>query len=753
MATPATTMGDLDALFGPPLAATNAPPPSAAPPPPANAPPANATPATLDQLFAPPAPTAPAAAPAPTGDWRDYFIDQGNLGNKVLEETNKRIADDAAAAKKMLSGADTTTGAPWQLRMEVGAAPTEADRLAAVRKYYPDAEAVPGTSNFVYTNPATGKRTSMQQVGLPWYEPSAAGLTAFGGDVASGVGMIGGGLLGGGVGSFGGPAGTAVGGIVGGGAGAAAGREAYRRGLAALGYDVTDTRTPAQMAGDMALEAGINMAIPAAGKYVVGPIVGDILKAGAGTATQAAARSLDAAGVTDNLATKLPAGVASESPRVQSAEGALTYTLGGSPTRKAYTATADTLEQGAQKVAQDAAGTVLPPTPATFATRVGDIAENMYDKFKALRTNLDTQATNLIGAGRPVDLTPLRALRQNYLDAINRGAPPSDYQAALDRLTGIIDAADRQPGGTLDYGTMRAWRTNIGKDSGFEGAPSTTIPATGIPAMRNVYGAVNGVLGDTARAAGSTAEAAFNLYNNTVSTFRSNLADPLSDLMDPAKRANRLISMARNTAPADQQAVANFFASPYLDPAQRGELVGGFINQLGAKGNVGSEAFDMPTWLGNYNAMSPTVKASIFGNTGSATRDALDQLATVQGQVSQAGKRLNFSNTAYAVQILQALGALGTGLAQAVTGNLKGAAVNLGGQLGGPLGAGKLLQSAPFVRWLSGTYGVDPANTTAVTAALARLSAIGANDPTIAPSIAQLKARLTGETQTPAPAP
>src|SRR5262249_42992941 len=110
---PKVSLSDLDTLFAPP-------PPAAAP----GATTTAATPADLDRLCQPApavAPPAPAAAPF------DLTSLAGPDPTQIDAAILKQQADDAAAARKMLAGADLTTGVPTSLRMEVAAAPTPAD--------------------------------------------------------------------------------------------------------------------------------------------------------------------------------------------------------------------------------------------------------------------------------------------------------------------------------------------------------------------------------------------------------------------------------------------------------------------------------------------------------------------------------------------------------------------------------------------------------------------------------------------------
>lgn len=118
------------------------------------------------------------------------------------------------------------------------------------------------------------------------------------------------------------------------------------------------------------------------------------------------------------------------------------------------------------------------------------------------------------------------------------------------------------------------------------------------------------------------------------------------------------------------------------------------ISQLGraSKGNQNAEgsAFSLSEFLTHWNAISPGAKRTLFQGE---TRAALDDLAKVAEGTKQAQRHSNFSNTAGGVtaQLLIA------GVPYSA-GGLFGTAMALAGQYG----AGKMLASPRFARWLVG---------------------------------------------------
>lgn len=167
-------------------------------------------------------------------------------------------------------------GAPAAIRAAVGASEKPEDALATLKQIDPNAQQIldsRGDTNYVYTDPTTGKKTLYNDVGIV---PSA-------GDIASiipEIGEIVGGTLGAlGAGSAGAaeamtgvglPAAAVTWGAVplAAGAGATAGREAAQRAAQYL-FGTVDTRTPGEQLKDAALTFGINT-----GGELLGPVLG-----------------------------------------------------------------------------------------------------------------------------------------------------------------------------------------------------------------------------------------------------------------------------------------------------------------------------------------------------------------------------------------------------------------------------------------------------------------------------------------------
>lgn len=673
----------------------------------------------------PPQPTAAAAPPPTTPEQEAYF----SLG--LLPPASAPASIDDMVRKALLQGADTSTGAPVMTRALVGSAP-EADKLATLQRSFPDAVALPGGDNFVYTDPATGRRQTYAPMG--WRIPTVGDIASVGGEISEGVGGVSGAALG----SPSGPLGVAAGG----GLGAAAGKEGWQALMRVLGAQ--DTRTPVERGVDLATTAGLNAVLPEVGGFA-GRQIASLLQPGAGTATQQAARELDLSGLTKNLATTLPAGIASESTAAQKLEQPLFSLPFSGGVREAYSGTKSALEEGVQNAAQKAAGAGPVPAPGTFAYNVSGIAKNIEDAYKLTRQQADDAAMNLIGADRPVDLQPLRDLRDQLQTQLAQ-APASlseRYQPALDRLNQVLGDADKT-GGTLPFSVVRNIRTDVGKGIDFT-ATGAGSP-TGLPEQRNVYGALKDSLLGAAHDAGPQAEAALAAHDSMVARYNApdGPAETFAALMDPARRADRLTTMMQSTKPADQDALAHLVH--YATPEQRQELAAGAIQQMGV---TKDGTFDMPTWFNNYKATKQPARDLLFGPGGSqgSLQNDLNNLETVQRTMSKSASAANFPNTAPTYAVIAGLGALGGLAGHVMSGDLGAAASALGG-IAAPPALGRLMTSQPFVKWLTGTWAVNGADAAQWGAHLARLGAVAQADPKVASLVAQLRQQLPDQLPT-----
>ena len=196
---------------------------------------------------------------------------------------------DAIALQELYKELDRTSGAPFGVRANVGAAQTPGDKLATLRLYYPDAIPVEqfdpengaaelGYGNFIYRDPETKKLTLYDEfnpklLGLPI--PTLRDIFADAGpEVAETVGAVGG-FIGGGIGGAYATAPTMgvvnpiTGAIVGEGVGSATLRELYIGAFDTFGETI-DTRSLGQRATDFTFTATFNAA--------AGPIISQIWK-------------------------------------------------------------------------------------------------------------------------------------------------------------------------------------------------------------------------------------------------------------------------------------------------------------------------------------------------------------------------------------------------------------------------------------------------------------------------------------------
>jgi hypothetical protein len=125
---------------------------------------------------------------------------------------------------------------------------------------------------------------------------------------------------------------------------------------------------------------------------------------------------------------------------------------------------------------------------------------------------------------------------------------------------------------------------------------------------------------------------------------------------------------------------------------------------------------------------------------GSLQRD-LNNLETVQRTMSASSAAKNFSNTAPSYAVVTGLATLGDIAGHLWAGEL-GSATGLGIGLAAPPALGRLMTSQPFVKWLTGTWGVNGADAAQWARHLARLGTVAQADPRVAGLVTQLRQQL-----------
>ena len=249
---------------------------------------------------------------------------------------------------------DNKTGAPKKIRATVSAYKKPEDKLKLIRKYYPDA--IPfGSDNYVFTNPKTKQPTL--------FNPGGFDL----GDVFE-YGRIGAELIGGGIGAAAGGfattptlVGVPVGVAAGGAAGSLAAGEMYDNALRYFfGEGAEDTRTLSEYASDLALQGTIEGLTPF-------PLQkgAEVLRKGANKVfndptAKAVYKSAENLGMQD-----LPLGVTT-GPNIARTENALSTTVGGSKIVQSYNDALNQLDNAIQdltsrgsNLSQEAAGDLI----------------------------------------------------------------------------------------------------------------------------------------------------------------------------------------------------------------------------------------------------------------------------------------------------------------------------------------------------------------------------------------------------------
>ena len=627
--------------------------------------------------------------------------------NATVDEIAKSMQASAAPAP-IPSGVDQS-GAPAFIRTEVGSAHSPQDRLATLRKFFPDARPVEG-NNFVYTDPQTKRPTLYNPEGLD------------SGDIPSilpELTEVAGGTMGGIIGSAGGPGGT----MLGAGLGAATARNAYDA-LAHIGMQTVDTRTLPQRLGDTAVTGLVNSAGQGAADILGQALrpVGTAIKsklAGSG----AAQRLKDL--VANNI-TPRP-GLVSTSPVVQGLDKSLeSIPSGMGPTLAARTQTIDEIQNAANDIASQY-GRVMSKAGAGDVLRMG--AKSAAGRIKDRQSALYDAAFNRVGADTPVAVPAVQALRQSLVDAASQ-APESltpSVSRALQQTDRIL--ADAQNGG-VPFKALRQVRTNLRRDLD----NPVLLGSTGSQneALQKVYGALTEDMRSAAQQAGAGHELTIA---DRYTRFQMNQTAPTLEKIAKMEEPGKVYEWALSGSRDDATRLARIRRS--LNADEWDDFSGTVLGRMGLSNpgvqDAAGEAFSPATFLTNWNKLSPQAKNTLFGGTRYAQlRPSLDSLTRTIGSMKEVDRLGNPSGTARGLGWQALLGALGGGWA----GGAEGAAAAAGATVVAPYAAAKLITNPRFARWLA-SAPVASTTATGFKSHLARLAAIGEAEPSIRAEIGQ----------------
>lgn len=628
---------------------------------------------------------------------------------------------------------DANTGAPANVRAAVGAAQTPQDRLATIRRFYPEAQAY-GNNNFLYNDPRTGRPTL--------YNPPRFDL----GDVASVAPEIGemlGGFVGGALAVPAAVAGApATGGAsvlavpAGVGLGAAAGREIATLGSNLLGPTV-DRRGPAERVVDATQTAAINAAgVPLADLAMRGvrTALGPVTRMFGGRG-QATPEDFAGAGV------RASAGDVTGNPGTQSLQAVVAVSPTGA--RRMATFNEGQTDDLGRAVTQTAERFGVPTTPQNAGAALRDGATAAVQRFETRQDKLYDDAFDLIGSGSRVSFPAVQQLRDRIAGEIAE-APQSAgprLQPVLNRIDALLaDAADNG----LAFGAMRRERTALGQRIG---APSVSAAAPDPEAagyLRQLYGALTDDMTAHAQAVGGDAARALALADR-YTRFNRTINLPTLERIQRQGTDEQVYNLAfpRSGRP-DAQSLARITRN--LTPQERGTLAATVLDRMGTP-NPGSQAgedFSAATFLTNWNRLTQNGQGArevLFGGQDAELGRQLDRLVRVAGAIRDTQRYTNWSNTGRSVAGLGALGAVGSEAAQGDAGGFVSA---VGLTLVAPAVAARLLTSPQFVNWLAGTAPAI-AQDQVTPAVLRSLGRVAASNPTLRYAIEEYEAAITSQ--------
>lgn len=575
----------------------------------------------------------PPSAPTAGGDW---------WSNESITPRRARDPD-----------APEIAGAPFDVRLSVGTA-RERDRLPTLQQRYPDAKPH-GDGNFVYTDPATGRRTL--------YNPPGLDI----GDLPS-VTREGAEMLGGGVGAVAGAPMGPGGMIAGGGLGTAAADQIVDLGRRVAG--LPQSGGPGAQFADASKDMLSGAAGEASGQamqVVPRAIAGALTRRGVPAAGQPSTREV--ADAADRLGVRPTVGMLASAP-VAATEHMAANVLPASRAAR---------EQGRfGREIVETADRAIPGqsmTPGEGAQAAGralkEGAERTYGRFQQLRQRVDDQVYQAFPAGTTL---PLGRTANVFTDLQARIAQAPEtfgpqLQPVLQRMQAVMRDGARY-GGRLPVQTFRNVRTLIGQE--LETRATTEMPAEAQRWLRQTYRALTDDLRSGAQSASPRAAYLLDRHDRLVRAFRGDAdapgVDTMADSMDKIIKSGSDEAAYSALMNGGQVRMRNALRN--LDDTQRGVVARATWDRMltTPQGN-----FNLNRMLGQWQKMDPAARQELFGRV--ADMGAIDDLMTVLGGMREGDRSRNFSNTGYT--LIQA--ALGERLVGDVMRGIGAAAAGTGG--------------------------------------------------------------------------
>ncbi len=631
-------------------------------------------------------------------------------------------SDTVGGLKKSMI--DQETGAPSFIRQAVGSLADPESRLETLKKYYPDAQPY-DQDNFVYTDPETKRPTLYNPIGFDRGDVASVEREAFV-TIGSSVGAFLGGTAGAAAsiptGGTVAPYSIPTGAIAGSGIGAGVAANVWDAWMTITGQ-TRDVRSVPQVLSETAIETagsaigeGLGRALPIMAKEAIG---------GAKASSRALIAQFERLGIKPTATVSLGGGAGwIEGALAQSPSSAdIMVKQADEIVEQSHNALQSVVKKYGKAKTKQGAGDVIVEAAGKAVERFDVKAEKLYDT-----------AFDLVGANTQVQTKSTETLYKDLLIELSN-APESRSKAlgpAIERLKSIV--ADSRTGG-LDFETLRAIRTDIGRD--LKEPLTSGATSSQNAALKRVYAALTNDMQATAENVGPDAINAIKRADKYKAAFEKTARESLNKILkyDAEERAYRFAMTGAHDGGSSLQKLRKLFTTDEWD-----DISATVLSNLGdAPANGG---FSISHFVTNYNKLAPEAKDALFrGGRYKDAAQSLDDFVDLMGKLKDAKRFENTSNTAGAIQtgvIIQSLGAL---TVQGVGGAFAGEKVGVGGWYGAiggivaPRVAARLITNRAFIKWLSKpvSEGAQEAG-----AYITKLYLIGEENPEIKGEIDQL---------------
>tara|TARA_R100001163_G_scaffold65817_2_gene65226 strand:- start:226 stop:2172 length:1947 start_codon:yes stop_codon:yes gene_type:complete len=537
---------------------------------------------------------------------------------------------------------DNKTGAPKKIRAAISAYKKPEDKLQLLKKYYPDA--IPfGADNYVFTNPKTKQPTLFNPGGFDLGDVAQYGRIAAE-LIGSGIGMAKGALA---------TSPTIVGvpvGIAAGGAGGSViAGEIYDSALRYFfGEGAEDTRSFSEYTEDMALQATIEGLTPFPVQKGT-----QILREGANKVfnnptAKAAYKSAENLGMKD-----LPLGVTT-GPKIARTENALATTAGGSKIAQSYNdalnqlnkAIEDLTSQGSN-LSQQAAGDLILDAALKFEEDFLTRSDFLYKRLNKMIPRNEVFGLN----------NTQKVLKANEKRFSNEGLREIMGKNLSDKLSVYFSGKPE-----LTYQDLANLRTVIGRQLKGSFVVGTSPDLSD---LKKLYSALSDDMFDIAQSIGGdvaqTAKLANNYYKQGSEVINKQIR-PITtqsgkDYLPSEKIYNKLESNLKTQPSQANQFLNNLFSKNLANENQ--------LKLLGEK-----QLYDLTRNVDGGFTPNKTVTniEKLKKGTGElpvsiqALGTKVDDIETLSRGFKEAGKSVNFSNTAFGNAQREFFTALGIGV-------------------------------------------------------------------------------------------